>query len=185
MTVIELGALGEFIGSIVMIATLIYLAIQVRQNTAQQKRDASVSIQHGQNSVVALLQDPAMARAYARTAEYGLAAPIEDRSRAINFVLQYLNHFQIVHDLHRDGTLDRVRYELWEGFAVGIVAPKGIREWWDGESGKLGFMPEVRDLIDRRLEDKADPPLPINEMWSVFAVKSWEASESEEEIRRS
>ena len=89
MTVMELGALGEFIGSILMIATLIYLAIQVRQNTARQKRDASVSIQHGQNGVVALLQDPVMARAYARTAEYGLAAPIEDQSRAVNFVLLF------------------------------------------------------------------------------------------------
>ena len=45
MTVIELGALGEFIGSIVVMLTLIYLAVQVRQNTAQQKREETVSIQ--------------------------------------------------------------------------------------------------------------------------------------------
>jgi hypothetical protein len=91
-----------------------------------------------------------------------------------------LNHFQIVYDLHRDGTIDRERYELWEGFAGGIVAPKGIREWWDGESGKLAFMPEVRGLIDRRLEDKVDPPRPIRQMGSVFGARSWEASELEQ-----
>ena len=34
MTVVELGALGEFVGSIATIATLLYLALQVRQNTA-------------------------------------------------------------------------------------------------------------------------------------------------------
>ncbi len=33
MSIIELGALGEFLGSIGVIATLIYLAIQIRQNT--------------------------------------------------------------------------------------------------------------------------------------------------------
>jgi hypothetical protein len=33
MTIIELGALGEFIGAIAVVATLAYLAIQVRQNT--------------------------------------------------------------------------------------------------------------------------------------------------------
>jgi hypothetical protein len=179
VTLPELGALGEFVGSVVTIATLAYLAVQVRLFRAQQKREANVAIQHGQNSVIALMQDPAVTRAYARTAVHGRETPIEDRSRAVNWVLQYLNHFQIVYDLHQDGTLDRERYELWEGFAVAIVAPKGIREWWDGEAGKLAFMPEVRELIDRRLQDEANPPVPVNEMWSIYDVPSWEAGGSE------
>ena len=33
MSIIELGALGEFIGAITVVVTLIYLAIQLRQNT--------------------------------------------------------------------------------------------------------------------------------------------------------
>ncbi len=33
MTIGELGALGEFIGAIAVVATLVYLAIQIRQNT--------------------------------------------------------------------------------------------------------------------------------------------------------
>ncbi len=33
MSIMELGALGEFLGSIGVIATLVYLAIQIRQNT--------------------------------------------------------------------------------------------------------------------------------------------------------
>ncbi len=33
MTIIELGALGEFLGSIAVLATLVYLAVQIRQNT--------------------------------------------------------------------------------------------------------------------------------------------------------
>lgn len=174
MTIQELGSIGEFVAAIATIATLVYLAIQIRQNTAQQRRDASVSIQQGQNSVVALLQDPLMMRAYALTAEHGREARVEDRSRAVNFVLQYLNHFQMVYDLHQDGTLDRERYEVWEGFVIAIVAPKGIRDWWDGESGKLAFMPELRELIDRRLNDAINPPLPITKLWSIHAARSWE-----------
>ena len=174
MTFQDLGSIGEFVAAIATLVTLAYLAVQIRQNTAQQRIEASVSVQHGQNSVVALLQDPLMQRAYAVTAEHGLRAAVEDRSRATNFVIQYLNHFQIVYDLHQDGILDRERYELWGGFAVAIVAPKGIREWWYDESGRLAFMPEVRDLIEHRLNDEADPPVPITELWSVHAAKSWE-----------
>ena len=33
MTIIELGALGELLGSIAVLATLVYLSVQVRQNT--------------------------------------------------------------------------------------------------------------------------------------------------------
>jgi hypothetical protein len=44
MTIADLGSVGEFIGSIVVLITLIYLAIQVRQNTrhvqAQMGHDA-------------------------------------------------------------------------------------------------------------------------------------------------
>jgi hypothetical protein len=47
MTIAELGAIGEFIGSIAVLITLAYLAIQVRQNTrhvqAQMGHDGWIS----------------------------------------------------------------------------------------------------------------------------------------------
>lgn len=179
MTIIELGAFGEFIGSILVMLTLVYLAVQVRQNTAQQKREETVSIQRGQNQVIAQLGDPAMVRAYVRAADGDIVATVEDRSRAITWVIQYLNHFQIVYDLHHDGTLDEERYQLWEMWAVRIVASKGIQEWWEAESGKLGFMPEVRALIDRKLADTVDPPIPLNKTWSIFTTEAWDSSASD------
>ena len=36
MTIFELGALGEFVGSIAVVVTLIYLALQIRQNTSRR-----------------------------------------------------------------------------------------------------------------------------------------------------
>ena len=58
MIIIELGAIGEFVGSIVVTVMLVYLAVQVRQNTAQQMREETVSITRGQNQVIAQLTDP-------------------------------------------------------------------------------------------------------------------------------
>ena len=175
MTITELGAIGEFIGSIVVIVTLIYLARQVRQNTAQQKREETISVQRGQNEVIAHLMNPEVARAYVRAADGDIPASVEDRMLAVTWVLQYLNHFQIVYDLFHDGTLDRERYEIWEGFAVSMIAPKGIRTWWEAEAGKLAFTRQVRDLIDRKLHDTANPPTPFNEMWTHFTTQAWNA----------
>ena len=100
----------------------------------------------------------------------------EDRSRAITWVIQYLNHLQIVYDLHHVGALDEVRYKLWEGFAISMVASKGPRGWWDEEQRKSGFMPEIQNLFGQRLNNKNDPPTPFNEMWSIFNAQSWSSN---------
>ena len=135
-----IGAIGELLGALVVVVTLGYLAIQIRQNTAQQKREETVSVQRGQNEVLTQLQDPATVRSYAMMAEKGRAANPEDRSRAIIFLVQYLNHFQIVYDLYQLGSLDEDRYKFWESVAVAWVASKGLREWWDEDNGKLGLI---------------------------------------------
>ena len=176
MSITELGALGEFFGSILTIATLIYLAIQLRQNTAQQRREELVAIQHGQNSVLAQLQNSEVVRAYARTADGDHPASIKDRAMAIVWVIQYLNHFQIVHEAYRTGTIQEEEFQRWAGFAASFVAPKGIREWWDDESGRLAFSSGVRNLIDERLEDPENPSPPFNEMWTIFKREAWDSS---------
>ena len=175
MTISDLGAIGEFVGSILTLVTLLYLATQVRQNTAQQRREELVSIQHGQNAVVAQLQDPRVMGGYVRTAT-DRSPSIEDRGACFAFVVQYLNHFEIVHNLYQQGSLEEEQYQLWSGFAVSIVAPDGVRRWWDEENGRMGFQREVRDMIDGRLTDHANPPVPITEMWGQFDSDSWALS---------
>ena len=171
------GAIAELAGALGVVASLAYLAIQIRQNTAQQRREEVISIQQGQNSVLAQLQDPRVMGAFVRGAA-GKNPSIEDRARAQNWVIQYLNHFQIVHDLHQSGStaLDEEQYQLWAGFAVAMVAPDRIRQWWYEEDGRLAFAPGIRDLIDQRLSDTAHPPRPITEMWTVFSPDAWESA---------
>ena len=168
------GAIGEVLGALVVIVTLGYLAVQVRQNTAQLKREETVSIQRGQNEVIAQLSDPATAKSYAMMAEKGRRASPEDQARAILYVIQYINHFQIVYDLYHLGSLDEERYKLWEGFAISMVASKGLREWWDEEGGKLAFIPEIRIMFDRKLSDADNPPAAFNRMWVPFNAESWQ-----------
>ena len=169
-----IGAIGEVLGALVVIGTLGYLAVQVRQNTAQQKREESISVQRGQNEVIAQLQDPTAARSYAMMAEKGRAANPEDQTRAIVYVIQYINHFQIVYDMHNLGSLDEARYKLWEGFAISMVASTGLREWWDEDGGKLAFTAEIRTLFDRKLTDANNPPVAFNRMWAPFKAESWQ-----------
>lgn len=44
MTIMELGALGEFLGSIGVIATLVYLSVQIRQNTRSMNESKKLAL---------------------------------------------------------------------------------------------------------------------------------------------
>jgi len=54
-----------------------------------------------------------------------------------------------------------------------MVAPVGIRHWWEDEEGRLGFHSEIREMIDRRLNDEANPTRPITERWTMFNPEAW------------
>jgi hypothetical protein len=48
----ELGSIGEFVGAIATVVTLIYLTLQIRQNTAQLKEGARASHFHSLDQTV-------------------------------------------------------------------------------------------------------------------------------------
>ena len=44
MTIMELGALGELLGSIAVLATLVYLTVQIRQNTRSMEESRKLAL---------------------------------------------------------------------------------------------------------------------------------------------
>ncbi len=44
MTLMELGALGEFVGAIAVVVTLVYLSIQIRQNTRSMQESRRLAL---------------------------------------------------------------------------------------------------------------------------------------------
>ncbi len=167
-----IGAISETVGAFAVVITLIYLAVQIRQSNSQQKREEIVSVQTGQNKLAEQLRDPALVRAYALFADGDTPTNVIERANAIFWVIQYLNHFEIVLDLYQNGSLDTERYQHWETIALGLVAGKGGRAWWE-ESGRGAFPPKLSDVIDERLSDTDNPPVPINEAWDIFRIESW------------
>jgi len=57
MTIFELGALGEFIGAIAVVITLIYLAIQIRQNTNSMNESRKVILAQTRNEMARGVQE--------------------------------------------------------------------------------------------------------------------------------
>ena len=112
MDLAQLANLGEFIGGLAVIASLVYVGLQVRQNTlsvreANSQRVSDAALQY----VTTLGSDPQVASTFNR----GLAG--EELSPAEQAQFTYLYHGWLRQTeqtfyLFRNGSLD---VELWEG----------------------------------------------------------------------
>ena len=67
MSIMELGALGEFIGSILVLGTLVYLSMQVRQGNAHSRFTTTHAIAGaGHAAWLAVAQSPELAAVMAK-----------------------------------------------------------------------------------------------------------------------
>ena len=158
MSIQELGALGEFIGSIAVLVTLVYLAIQIRQNTRtieESQRMSRVEAMVTRNTNMenaliasALSEDISDIEMRARTGSFDSLSDLE------KYRLWRLEHARIVrveaqHFQWENGYLDDDYYET----QFREVIRRNVDLWT-----KLGIdygRPSFREAIAKVLRDDA------------------------------
>ena len=131
MALEQYAYLAEIIGVVVVTASLIYLAKQVRQNSKQLESQSYQAWVASNLQINMSVSDPALS---AIVAEGNLdSANLSDKSY-VAYAMTHLAIMQMAQAadyLYRSGSLDR---DLWEGEmnrAAGILAMPGVRQWWD------------------------------------------------------
>ena len=64
MTLDDLGNVGEFIGAVAVVISLIYLAVQLRQGNQLQRSESTRTFMHEYNTALVQLADPALTKLY-------------------------------------------------------------------------------------------------------------------------
>lgn len=147
-----LGALGEIVGATAVIGSLVYLAIQLRQNTRQLKlhgvqatatiADSNFRMVHEQHMAV-LGNDPSFVIALARTKPEELDLQqriILDAYHQSTFMT--LGHRKLMADF---GVSDSLWKDNVPMFAAIYAYPAG-REWWVRKRDQVD--PELRAIFD-------------------------------------
>ena len=142
-----LANFGEFFGAIAVVATLVYLARQLRQNTAGVQATAY------QTWVGANLQLN-LATTEKRLSEAAAKGIYDSKNLDQDsfFMFALWNHgvFQMIQAtdyMYRMGAIDEV---LWEGEisrAAGHLGLPGVRQWWDA-GGRTQLAPHFVDLVE-------------------------------------
>ena len=147
MTLQELGNLGEFIGAIAVIASLAYVALQIRQNTRSLRTASFQALMQSSISENRLFaQDPAVAELYLRGLEsYEALDPVE-QLRFSRLLYNLIWHFEITLSLHGEGVSTDTRLEAQLAHVLEQLERPGAAKWWEG----AGIDPAVRTFIDAR-----------------------------------
>jgi len=162
MNLQDLGSLGEFVGSIAVVLSLLYLAVQIRQNT---KTERTASRQTILDTFHAALWDLGASSERQRVLKAGFAnfETLSDGDKAI-FQLTILRFIGNLYNgllLQRADMLDEETFSIIADTAVSSLLTTGGRQWW--AASRDGQSPTTREYIDRRLSDADDLPLPLTD----------------------
>ena len=134
MTLEDLGNVGEFLGGIGVVVSLLYLAVQIRQNTRSLRRSAYESVVSSSARLSAdFANDEGLAELWAKGArEYSTLS----RPEQLRFASYSYSVFRSYENLFYQYEQGAVEAELWQGFhnmLVRDLKTPGLVEWWESQ----------------------------------------------------
>jgi hypothetical protein len=131
LTLQDLGNIGEFLGAIGVIATLVFLAIQIRQNTAAVRTAANMDTSRQiADWADRLVVYPELARIYDLSADDPESLEPEEASRLIYFISEIFFIFEGQYQMYRQ---KHITDELWlpkRDILLGYLKNPLIKTWW-------------------------------------------------------
>lgn len=125
-----LGNLGDFIGGIAVIATLIYLAVQIRQNTNALRTASRQQIAEGFRDHNRLWLQPGAAASFVRGMQAYPDMTFEERNSFSTQLNDHALFFQGAFALHESGVLDDATFVAYLDYFSAWVATPGGTSWW-------------------------------------------------------
>jgi hypothetical protein len=151
-----LGAAGEFISGMIVVATVIYLSRQIRETNKRAKAEAERDVMAIWNDRIIdnLLRDRNL-RSVIRRGFDSFESLIPDEQLEFQlFIAHVMNHLEMVLRMERDGLLATDMAGFWRGLALSILATTGGRECWKISGGV--YQPLSTDHVNKSLSDGSE-----------------------------
>ena len=153
-----LSAIGQVVAALGVIPSLIYLAVQIREQNKERRRaginiltaqwsDLVRSAQENREFAVLFLQGM-------RSFD-GLDAP--DKLRFSAFFTRYTRNCEGMFIYYRDGALERMLWEEVERTINDYFAYPGVREWW--VTRKHWLTDEFRAVVETIIAKNPEPKM--------------------------
>lgn len=173
MSIQDWGAIGEIVAAIAVIVTLIYLAVQIRQNTRQIRSDGHVRVTDSYNDVIGrLLDDDDLFTLIVRGCHDWDSLSAFEQSRFHLFFHQHLMHLRMAYQLHDKSAMDDDVYESVENLHINVLANSGARVWWKMVGESL-VEDGLCSVINEKLKEREGQQQATTEAWEFYNPKNW------------
>jgi hypothetical protein len=155
MSIQELGSLGEFVAAIATLATLIYLALQIRNNTNVAKAEAMREFTTSWHNLVSSMFNDHETSEVIRKGLTGDSDSMDDDAILMfgaRLDQAVWKHNSLI-DLHRQGLVSDQLRERLDNAMVLFLSSSGGASWWK----TTGHLYPNKDAIDYLLSN-ADQP---------------------------
>lgn len=155
MSMEELSNYAEVFGGIAVIISLMYLAVQVRANTREQRHQARYDQFEIQNSVYNLMiEDAETTRVFIKAGQDYETLDDAERIRFGVANLKVLHAFYLIMEMRDDGLVDEDVFRGFEQFILGSLSTPGSRYWWTKMQFPQHVAPRVREHFTKLLAEK-------------------------------
>lgn len=128
-----IGAIAEGVGALGVLASLIYLSIQIRHNSSSVDASTEDGVVSGFNEINLVIgADPILARTFTT----GLDRPGDltgDEATQFSFLFSsYINQYGRLFILYEKGSFPKDRWDTYAKELAYLISTPGGREWKDG-----------------------------------------------------
>ena len=149
MTVVELGAIGEFAGALLLVASLVFVGLQIRQNNLAMKVAAKQEMTRQYSDYMdTLIKNPEVSSLYVR----GVAGETLTEAEAHRFNNMMAKAAWYYASMHYQREIRGLSDEEWHQSKQLIsrsVQTKGFRQWWQRRGTE--FTPSFRSFVNDQL----------------------------------
>ena len=143
-----IGAIGEIVGALAVVASLLYLGMQIRRQTRESRMAATREFSEATSSLnQILLLNPDIASLYLEGIDKGVGGLGDaDALRFANFLSMVLRSWENLYYQREDGRLED---RLWRGMETQfseIAGSLGFNQYWQQRCHYYGD--QFRDYID-------------------------------------
>ena len=147
-----LGGYGEFLGSIAVLVTLVYLSLQVGQAKLATRAQIVQSAMDQINQVnLQIASDPGWGEINAKSALTLDDLTIDQRNQYAFIELAICRAIESLYFHYLDGYVDRRVWGVQENALRALAGAPGWQQWW-GEQ-PFGFSTEFSALVDGMIEE--------------------------------
>ena len=168
----KLADLSEIVSSIAIVVTLIYLVVEIRQNTnALNSQSRQAVMEAAKNELFALIENPDLTISMIKT------EPLtsEEQIRLDSYYAATLRNREFSWLQFQDGTVDELQWETELSVLSSIFDTSRSRDWWD-KIGRHVFGPQFVSYVDEILEQQE----PTNTIWQ--SSENWASRKNYAEI---